>query len=344
MTSAGITFMRANPPTKGHFLIVEELHNLDTDKKYIYLSHSHDSRKNPLPYEEKYSFFKTFVDEKYSDVEVVYSNARSIIEALHELYEKGFDEITVALGSDRIEDFRRLINLYNGKPSKSTGVMPFEFSKVDFIQAGNIRDEDADDLSSMSATKQRRLAAEGNYEEFAKGVPTEDESLKKELYNSLRKGMKITEALFGKPVEVYYEVGPIIKAWWKKDPNGILGFLGKDPWKYDVQWWPAEPELFNRIYHLTDLDSKVRRNIVDIDTINAEFKKTGKYDEVLYSTVKVIYKNEKAYKKYNEDIIEFLETFTEPDDGYEESSYIKKLPTREELEKEGFPDIRAIEI
>ena len=186
MTSAGITFMRANPPTKGHFLIVEELHNLDVDKKYIYLSHSQDSKKNPLPYEEKYSFFKTFVNEKYPDVEVVYSDARSIIEALHELYEKGFDEITVVLGSDRIEDFRRLINLYNGKPNK-TGVMPFEFNKVDFTQAGNIRDEDAGDLSSMSATKQRKLAAEGNYAEFAKGVPTEDESLKKELFNTLRK-------------------------------------------------------------------------------------------------------------------------------------------------------------
>ena len=192
MTSAGITFMRANPPTKGHFLIVEELHNLDTDKKYIYLSHSQDSKKNPLPYEEKYSFFKTFVDEKYSDVEVVYSDARSIIEALHELYEKGFDEITVVLGSDRIEDFKRLINLYNGKPNK-VGVIPFEFSKVDFIQAGNIRDEDAGDLSSVSATKQRRLAAEGNYEEFTKGVPTEDESLKKELYNSLRKYMRLRD-------------------------------------------------------------------------------------------------------------------------------------------------------
>ena len=77
--------MRANPPTAGHFLIVEALHNLDADKKYIYLSHSQDSKKNPLDYNTKAAFLQTFVNEKYNDVSVKYSDARTIIDVLVEV-------------------------------------------------------------------------------------------------------------------------------------------------------------------------------------------------------------------------------------------------------------------
>lgn len=192
--SAAVTFMRANPPTKGHFLIVEELHNLDVDKKYIYLSHSQDSKKNPLPYYEKYSFMKTFVNEGYDDIEVVNSEARTLLDALYEIYNKGCNDITIVLGSDRIEDFSILVNKYNGQINKKTGNLFYQFNNIDFVQAGDNRDESSEDeLSSISATKQRKLAAEGNFEEFSKGVPTNDAYLKKELYDTLREHMGLED-------------------------------------------------------------------------------------------------------------------------------------------------------
>lgn len=360
--SAAITFMRANPPTTGHFLIVDTLHNLPVDKKYIYLSHSQDKKKNPLPYFEKYSFIKTFVEEKYNDIEVVNSEARTLIDALYEINSKGCNDITIVLGSDRIEEFSTLVYKYNGQISKKTGEIIYQFDNINFVQAGEDRDENSsDELSAISATKQRTLAAEGNFEEFSKGVPTADPYLKKELYDLLREYMglealkedvfdkisnKVSQFIHGDPVEKYYEVGPIIKGWWRKDSNGLLGFLSKDPWKYEVEWWPESPDYYKNIhiYHLIDLEDKVHSNVKAIDVVDAEFKKIGKYDKVLYATVKVVYKNERAYQKYNKEVMDYLKTYTNPDNSYNDPSIFRYLPTWEELEKEDFPETKVIEI
>ena len=190
MKTAGITFMRANPPTAGHFLIVEALHNLDADKKYIYLSHSQDSKKNPLDYNTKAAFLQTFVNEKYNDVSVKYSDARTIIDVLVEV-NKEFDSVIIIVGSDRVDEFKNRILIYNGHPTKQ-GFIPYKFENIEVISVGEERNENGDFLSSMSATKQRELAKENNFEEFRKGVPTSDDSLAYELFKELRKAMKIT--------------------------------------------------------------------------------------------------------------------------------------------------------
>ena len=190
MKTAGITFMRANPPTAGHFLIVEALHNLDADKKYIYLSHSQDSKKNPLDYNTKAAFLQTFVNEKYNDVSVKYSDARTIIDVLVEV-NKEFDSVIIIVGSDRVDEFKNRIFMYNGHPTKQ-GFIPYKFENIEVISVGEERNENGDFLSSMSATKQRELAKENNFEEFRKGVPTSDDSLAYELFKELRKAMKIT--------------------------------------------------------------------------------------------------------------------------------------------------------
>ena len=182
--------MRANPPTAGHFLIVEALHNLDADKKYIYLSHSQDSKKNPLDYNTKAAFLQTFVNEKYNDVSVKYSDARTIIDVLVEV-NKEFDSVIIIVGSDRVDEFKNRIFIYNGRPTKQ-GFIPYKFENIEVISVGEERNENGDFLSSMSATKQRELAKENNFEEFRKGVPTSDDSLAYELFKELRKAMKIT--------------------------------------------------------------------------------------------------------------------------------------------------------
>ena len=182
--------MRANPPTAGHFLIVEALHNLDADKKYIYLSHSQDSKKNPLDYNTKAAFLQTFVNEKYNDVSVKYSDARTIIDVLVEV-NKEFDSVIIIVGSDRVDEFKNRIFMYNGHPTKQ-GFIPYKFENIEVISVGEERNENGDFLSSMSATKQRELAKENNFEEFRKGVPTSDDSLAYELFKELRKAMKIT--------------------------------------------------------------------------------------------------------------------------------------------------------
>ena len=42
--------------------------------------------------------------------------------------------------------------------------------------------------------------------------------------------------------------------------------------------------------------------------------------------------------------MDYLETYTNPDNSYNDPSVFRDLPTREELEKEGFPETKAIEV
>lgn len=185
---AAIAFGRMNPTTTGHFLVVKALHDTDADKKYIYLSHSQDKKKNPLPYETKVDYLRIFLKHgPYPDVEVKESEAKTAIGALCELYEKGFTDIIYICGSDRVEEFREMLGKYNGKPTKA-GVIPYEFNSLEIVSAGE-RDPDAEDVSGMSASKMRALATEGNLEEFIKGVPTDARDLAVSYYNDVREGL-----------------------------------------------------------------------------------------------------------------------------------------------------------
>src|SRR5574344_1699314 len=80
-----VAFCRMNPPTKGHLILVNKMRYIADRKGYdtgLFLSHSNDSKKNPLPYEEKI----TFVDEAFGDiVDVIMSKANSIYDVLKQV-------------------------------------------------------------------------------------------------------------------------------------------------------------------------------------------------------------------------------------------------------------------
>lgn len=177
-----------NPTTTGHFLVIKKMHEMDADKKYIYLSHSHDPKKNPLPYDVKLDYLRVFLSHsEYNDVEVKESPVINAIGALSELYNEGITDIVYICGSDRIDDFKVMLDRYNGKPTKS-GVIPYQFDSLEIVSAGE-RDPDADDVSGMSASKMRALAKEGKEEEFIKGVPTDARDLAISYYHDVRAEM-----------------------------------------------------------------------------------------------------------------------------------------------------------
>jgi len=189
MKTVALIFGRLNPPTTGHRKLIQTLSEQHADEHLVYLSHSQDSKKNPLSYEEKVYFADAFFSKEFPNIDVVETQARTLIEVLQEL--KEFTNVILVAGGDRIEEFKRLLDKYNGVPDK-TGNIPYSFASIDVISAGE-RDPDADDVSGMSASKLRALAAEGNYEAFKLGVPSDDRKLVKELYDTIRKGMKILE-------------------------------------------------------------------------------------------------------------------------------------------------------
>lgn len=179
MSKTVITFGRMNPPTVGHQKVVEKV-KAEAKKQgampHVYLSHSQDKKKNPLDYNTKIR-----IARKAFGPSVTKSRARTIIEVMQELEKMGHKEVTLIAGSDRVAEFKKLLNRYNGKD--------FTFDKIIVKSAGE-RDPDAEGAEGMSATKMRAAAQSGDYNSFKKGTPKMSEKEKKDLYNKVRTSME----------------------------------------------------------------------------------------------------------------------------------------------------------
>jgi hypothetical protein len=178
MKSVVFTFGRMNPPTTGHQLLVNKLIALAQSSKStprVYLSHS-VGKKDPLQYDKKLSFARA----AFGAI-VRKSNSKNIIQILKELEAEKFTHVTMVVGSDRVADFTKLLNTYNGKE--------YTFEKIDVKSAGE-RDPDADDVSGMSASKMRALAKDDNVTEFLRGAPnTLKAAQAKNLFKAVRKSI-----------------------------------------------------------------------------------------------------------------------------------------------------------
>ena len=86
-------------------------------------------------------------------------------------------------GSDRVPEFQKLLDKYNGKD--------FTFKTVKVVSAGE-RDPDADGVAGMSASKMRLLAKNDDFNGFKRGLPTGYRGAK-QLFNDVRDGMKLNE-------------------------------------------------------------------------------------------------------------------------------------------------------
>jgi len=183
MSKTVITFGRMNPPTIGHQKVVDKV-KAEAKKQgampHVYLSHSQDAKKNPLDYNTKIG-----IARKAFGPSVTKSKARTIIEVVQELERMGHKEVTLIAGSDRVAEFRKLLNRYNGKD--------FTFDKITVKSAGQ-RDPDAEGASGMSATKMRTAAQTGDFKSFKKGVPSalKDADAKK-MYDKIRSVMEEIE-------------------------------------------------------------------------------------------------------------------------------------------------------
>ena len=83
MDKTVITFGRMNPPTVGHEKLVNKVKQVAQRNKAepaVYLSHSQNSKKDPLNYNQKISFAR----KAFGNV-VISSSARTIIEVMKEL-------------------------------------------------------------------------------------------------------------------------------------------------------------------------------------------------------------------------------------------------------------------
>lgn len=188
-----MTFGRMNPPTTGHLKLIDKVkdvakhHNAEHS---VVVSHTQDSKKNPLSGEQKVKHLQRYSPGTHFEK----SNKEhpSIFHHAEKLHKQGVTHLHVVVGSDRVKEFKDSLNKYNGKPNKE-GHVPYHFKKITIHSAGH-RDPDAEGSEGVSGTKMREHAKSGNMKEFRKGVPSHvSDKHTKELMHDTRKGMGLHE-------------------------------------------------------------------------------------------------------------------------------------------------------
>lgn len=180
MRTLVLTFGRMNPPTVGHQKLVDKVRTvarLEKGDAAVYLSHSQDAKKNPLDYSTKIRF----AQKAFGKQLVKMSTANTIIKVLKE-NENHYERVVLVVGSDRVDDFRKLLNDYNGKD--------YSYTSVEVVSAGE-RDPDADDVSGMSASKMREAVKSDDFASFKNGLPTLLKRDADKVFYELQKGMKL---------------------------------------------------------------------------------------------------------------------------------------------------------
>ena len=184
------TFGRMNPPTTGHEKLMNELAKKSGKNSYkIFLSQTQDKKKNPLPYQEKVKMVRKFFPKHARQV-MLDKKIKNVFDVATRLFNEGYKNLTMVVGSDRVTEFNTLLNKYNGVKGRH-GL--YNFNRINTISAGD-RDPDADDVTGMSASKMRKVAAEGNFSQFTQGLPRSVSNAEaKKVYNQVRKGMGLKE-------------------------------------------------------------------------------------------------------------------------------------------------------
>jgi nicotinic acid mononucleotide adenylyltransferase len=179
------SFGRMNPPTTGHKVLVDRVQELAKENKAkhkIVLSHSQDPEKNPLTAEQKLKHAKRFFPG--ANVQAADKDNPSVIHQMKKLQQEGHDHVVMVVGSDRVEEMKRLLDGYNGKE--------FNFKKIDVVSAGHRDPDSEDETQAMSASKMRSHAINRKFSEFKKGIPSHvHPEHAKELFNDVHKGMDI---------------------------------------------------------------------------------------------------------------------------------------------------------
>jgi len=179
-----LVFGRFNPPTIGHEKLLNGAQQVSGDGDLrIYPSRSVDPKKNPLDTNQKTELMKKMFPD-HADNIINDEGVKTIFDALKIANEDGYSNVKIVVGSDRVAEFDNLAQKYNGDL--------YDFEEIDTISAGE-RDEDAEGVSGMSASKMRKAATENDFDTFRKGIPdTLDDNAAKQMMNTVRRAMQVT--------------------------------------------------------------------------------------------------------------------------------------------------------
>jgi len=192
------TFGRFNPPTIGHEKLITAVAAQGVPFR-IYVSQSQDAKKNPLSYGDKVSYMRRMFSS-YGRQIIKDNNIKTIFDIAPSLYNEGFTDLIMVVGEDRVPEFKKLLNDYNGKEVKDASKY-YKFDNIKVVSAGE-RDPDGEGVEGMSASKMRAAATEDDYQSFAQGLPKIFKG-GQDLFNSVRAGLGLEESTsFRKHIEL----------------------------------------------------------------------------------------------------------------------------------------------
>ena len=297
--TAVFAFGRFNPPTIGHQKLLEKVIAMTKQvngKGYIFLSQKQNNKTDPLNFKEKQDYLKTF----YPQLAIGDAGVKTIIQALQKIQAEGRTRIVMVAGSDRVEEFTKLLNQYNGKPDKAGNDL-YKFDSIDVVSAGE-RDPDQEGASGASASKARELANKGQEHEFSKIIMGGNNG--KKLYDIIqdRLGKQIDEnnnKLYNEDME---DAKPTVYL----DMDGVLAdFFGGVEKMYGVEHWKQltndktkdlKKEVIDRITG-TDFFATLPKFASADDLISLVKKFTGGKFSINTSPLRGDQENSGKYKK-----------------------------------------------
>lgn len=189
---AVFAFGRMNPPTSGHEKLIKKV--LEIAKKnnatpFIFVSHTQDPKKNPLTSKQKIKYVSLGIPE--AEAHLVYDpSVKTPFDALKYIENKGFSDVILIAGSDRVKEMKDSLSKYINHPDPEKR---FSLDSFDAVSAGD-RDPDADGVTGMSASKMRAAVVANNFDLFKSGVPSRLSSrFAKEMFNDIKAAMHIRE-------------------------------------------------------------------------------------------------------------------------------------------------------
>ena len=199
--TAVFTFGRFNPPTIGHQKLLQRVLRVAKQKggdAHIFGSFSQDKKKNPLSHTDKMKYLKEMFPTEMRGYRPT-SGLRTAIDVAVHL--NSYDHLVMVVGSDRVNEFDRLLSTYNGVDARHG---KYEFKSIEVVSAGE-RDPDAEGVTGMSASKMRAAAGSGDYDSFKLGLPKGYDGT--QLFNDVRRGMGISREI--KPFKPVSEMNDI---------------------------------------------------------------------------------------------------------------------------------------
>ena len=183
-----LAFGRFNPPHAGHQQLMDiaaaSAEEEEGGEYIIVPSRSQDPKKNPLDADTKVSMMRNLFPQ-HSERIINDGANRTIFDVLKKAHNDGFTNVRIVAGQDRVKEFDKLSQNYNGQL--------YQFDNIEVASSGD-RDPDSDGVEGLSSSRMRLAAAEGDFKTFRSGLPEgTPRKMAMTLFDTVRQTMNVQE-------------------------------------------------------------------------------------------------------------------------------------------------------